>query len=182
MKSIVSLFDRIEDAEAAVRDLETAGFGSQQLSLIAQRDELGEGEGTATGAAIGAGLGLLAGLAAVTIPGIGIVAAVGPIIAGGIIGAVAGGLVGSLVDMGIPAEEAEYYSEGVRRGGTLLAVTTNDADAPGAIEIVSRHNPVNIQERVAQWRQSGWTPGRPDVTGHTTMGDAAASMPPPPSR
>ena len=178
MKTIVGLFDRLEDAEAAVRDLEAVGLGKQQISVIAQRDAAGEGEGTATGAAIGAGLGLLAGLAAVTIPGIGIVAAVGPIIAGGIIGAVAGGLVGSLVDMGVPADEAEYYTEGVRRGGTLLTVSTADSDAPRAIEIISRHNPVNMQERVAQWRQSGWTPGRPDVSGHTTLGDAA-SMPPP---
>jgi hypothetical protein len=126
--------------------------------------------------AIGAGLGVLAGLSLIAVPGFGVVAALGPIVATGILGAVAGGLVGSLVDAGVPMDEAQHYAEGVRRGGTLVVVNARDDDCPRAIEIINRHNPVNLDERVLNWRQGG-TADRPDPTGHTTMGDAAAAMP-----
>jgi hypothetical protein len=201
MRTVVGLFDTFDHAQSVVRDLEASGFPRSDISLVAHTDIMahGRGHGTATGAgtAIGAGLGLLAGLAVIAVPGIGVVAALGPIIAGGLMGAVAGGLVGSLVDAGVPAEEAEYYSEGVRRGGTLVTVAAKDDDAPRAIEIISRQSPVDLNERVLQWREAGWMPkttagrqatastsssthcDRPDPTGHTTMGDAAAAMPRP---
>lgn len=161
MKTIVGLFDSFQDAQETVRDLEASGFNQDRMSVVAQHDVLGQEEesgATGTGAVIGAGFGVLAGLAVVTIPGIGLVAAIGPIIAGGVLGAVAGGLIGSLVDAGVPAEQAEFYSEGVRRGGTLVAVATHDADAPRAVEILNRHHPVNLNERVAQWQQEGFSP------------------------
>ena len=197
MKTIVALYDAPQEARNAVRDLEASGFDRTKISLIVQRDVLGndesDGEATATGAAIGAGFGILAGLAAVTVPGVGVVAAIGPIIAGGILGAVAGGLVGSLVDAGVPADEARVYEEGVRRGGTLVALSVRDEDAPRAVEIMSRHNPIDLNERILRWRKDGWTPGvgegnvttaaavigKPDAAGTTTLGDEAVAMPAP---
>lgn len=161
MKTIVGLFDSFQDAQETVRDLEASGFNQDRMSVVTQHQVLAEeedGGATGAGAVIGAGFGVLAGLAAVTIPGIGLVAAIGPIIASGVLGAVAGGLIGSLVDAGVPAEQAEFYSEGVRRGGTLVAVATHDADAPRAVEILNRHHPVNLNERVAQWQQEGFSP------------------------
>lgn len=161
MKTIVGLFDTFQDAQETIRDLEASGFNQDRMSVVTQHQVLAEeqdGGATGAGAVIGAGFGVLAGLAAVTIPGIGLVAAIGPIIAGGVLGAVAGGLIGSLVDAGVPAEQAEYYAEGVRRGGTLVAVATHDADAPRAVEILNRHNPVNLNERVTQWQQQGGPP------------------------
>jgi len=150
------------------------------------KDETAGEAATGTGALIGAGLGILAGLAAVTVPGVGVVAAAGPIIAGGVVGAVAGGLVGSLVDAGVPAEEAENYAEAVRRGGTLLTVRCAPADADRIVIILNRHNPVDIRQRSQSWReqqalQSSWTES-PDVSGRTTLGDAAAHMPEPQTR
>lgn len=196
MKTIVALLDTFQDARDAARDLEATGFKRDQLSLVAQRDVLGadeeEGSATASGAVIGAGFGLLAGLAAVTIPGIGVVAALGPIIAGGVVGAVAGGLVGSLVDAGVREEDARCYTEGVRRGGTLVSLMARDTDAARAVEVINRHNPVDLNERMLDWRRSGWAPdaeavaapgdcsagtARPDATGQTTMGDEIAAMP-----
>src|SRR5690606_40905917 len=47
--------------------------------------------------------------------------------AGAAVGAVAGGLVGALIDLGVPEADAHRYAEGVRAGGTLLAVTTDDS-------------------------------------------------------
>ena len=199
MKTIVGLFDSVQEAQDVVRDLESAGFSREQISLVTQREAVassGNGEATATGAVIGAGVGILAGLVAVTVPGVGVVAALGPILAGGLMGAVTGGLIGSLVDAGVPEEEAAFYNEGVRRGGTLVTVATRDEDAPRAVEIMNRHHPVDLNARAATWRQAGWTPAgsrsaaqststpsqsslAPDPTGQTTMGDAAAAMPAP---
>jgi hypothetical protein len=201
MKTVVGLFDSFAEAQSVVQELESNGFPAGDISLVAQKDVLAESEGdgtaTGTGAAIGAGLGLLAGLAAVTVPGIGIVAAVGPIIATGILGAVAGGLVGSLADAGVPADDAQAYAEGVRRGGTLVTVAARNEDAPRAIQIMDRHNPVNLNERSLTWGSSTIRNGSetishdeavsravatdcPDPTGQTTMGDEVAAAPAPP--
>jgi len=49
------------------------------------------------------------------------------------------------------------YGEAVRRGGFVLTVDlADDAEADRAQAILYRHNPVDIDERVEQWRQSGW--------------------------
>lgn len=185
MKTVVGLFDTFEHAEQVVRDLEASGFKESDISLMAPQNSVRHdpSEATEMGAIIGAGVGILTGLATITIPGVGAVLAIGPIVAGGILGAVAGGLVGSLVEAGVPAEEAETYVEGVRRGGTLVAVAASEADVLRAVEIMSRHNPVDLKERAASWRQSGWKQeadiDTPDATGQTTMGDAVAARPAP---
>jgi quercetin dioxygenase-like cupin family protein len=86
--------------------------------------------------------------------------AAGPIaaaLAGATVGAAAGGLIGALNNIGVPTEEATYYVEGVRRGGTVLTVRAEDSQVSRVVEIMQRHRVVNIDERVAQWRHSGWT-------------------------
>lgn len=128
-------------------------------------------EGAGVGASIGATLGgiggLLVGLGALTIPGIGPVIAAGPLAtalaglagagAGALAGGVTGGLIGALVDSGVPEETAQYYSEGVRRGGTLVSVNTDETLSGRAVNIMNRHNPIDINSRVNQWREQGWT-------------------------
>ena len=116
-----------------------------------------------TGAAIGGGLGLLAGLAALAIPGFGPVIAIGPIataLAGAGIGAAAGGLIGGLTEAGVPEHHAEYYAEGVRRGGVLVTVRTTDALADRAADILDDAGAMDVDERAAQWQSGGWKPKR----------------------
>jgi hypothetical protein len=72
-------------------------------------------------------------------------------------GAVAGGLVGALMELGVPEEEAHLYTEGIRRGGTLVAVRTSDDLASRAAGILDDHNPIDIDRRSAEWRGDGWT-------------------------
>jgi hypothetical protein len=70
-------------------------------------------------------LGLVAGLAALAIPGVGPIIAAGPIftaLTGAGIGAAAGGLIGALANTGMPEEDARIYAEEVRRGGVLVIV------------------------------------------------------------
>jgi hypothetical protein len=176
--TVVGLFDEYLDAEGAIRDLETAGVPSTDISLIANNtaDRYGnfpqygvdhtraEGSGTGTGAGIGAVLGgaagLLAGIGALAIPGVGPVVAAGALastLAGAGIGAVVGGLVGALVEAGIPREHANIYAEAVRRGGTLVTVRTDDLSSDRVCDILSRRSPVDIEERAATWRETGWT-------------------------
>ena len=172
MKTIVGLFDSYREAEATVRDLDHAGYGRDHISIVAgkaARDKAedaargdGKTEGATSGAVIGGvaggAAGLIASLAGLAIPGIGPVLAAGPLVAtltGAGVGAVAGGLVGALTSAGVPDEHARYYEEGVRRGGTLVTVVAADEQAERVMEIMNRHQPVDIEDRAATWRKSG---------------------------
>jgi hypothetical protein len=117
--------------------------------------------------------GVLVGLGALAIPGIGPVIAAGPLAAaltglagagaGAVAGGVTGGLIGALVDMGVPQETAQYYAEGIRRGGTLVTVRSDDTFTDRVVDILNRHDPVDINERATHWRQAGWTEFDPNA-------------------
>jgi uncharacterized protein (TIGR02271 family) len=172
-KTVIGLFDRMDEARQVVQELIDHGFPRDDISLVSRQDQDGEyvtergGErtsGTAIGAGAGAALGgiggLLVGLGALAIPGIGPVIAAGPLVTALVgvgIGAAAGGLLGALTDLGVPEEEAHYYAEGVRRGGVLLVVDTDDQRADRAAEIMERAGAIDVDERATHWRQSGWT-------------------------
>src|SRR6266516_495687 len=87
-RTVVGVFDRFEQADAAAKDLRAAGYRETDISLVMQQPgsapEIGAGatkadQGTATGATVGAILGGVAGLATLAIPGIGPLLAAGPI-------------------------------------------------------------------------------------------------------
>jgi len=177
VKTVVGLYDRFEDAQQVVRALIDGGFRQDDINLIA-RDEKGEysrylqshegemeekKEGIATGAGAGAVLGgiggLLVGLGALAIPGIGPVIAAGPILAalaGAGVGAAVGGLVGALVEMGVPEDQANRYVEGIRRGGTLVSVRTDDTNSSRAVDIMNRFNPIDINRQAREWQGQEW--------------------------
>ncbi|KPV48230.1 hypothetical protein SE17_39190, partial [Kouleothrix aurantiaca] len=141
-KTIVGLFDTSTEAQNVVQQLVDGGFSRDSISVLANnRDGYTPSDTTATAEGAGAGavgggvlggvLGLLVGVGALAIPGIGPVLAAGPLAAalgaagastlvGAGIGAAAGGIIGALVGAGIPEEDAGFYAEGVRRGGTLV--------------------------------------------------------------
>lgn len=168
MKTVVGLYQNFEDARQAVHTLVESGFSANNINMIAS-DQKGQyaqylqgdpnqkqdiSDGAAKGAGVGAVLGglggLLVGLGALAIPGIGPVIAAGPIAAaltGAGVGAVAGGVAGALVDLGIPEEHAKAYSEGIRKGGTLVAVQTDDQQASTAENILNRFNPVDLNRK-----------------------------------
>jgi uncharacterized protein (TIGR02271 family) len=60
---------------------------------------------------------------------------------------------------GFGEQHEATYGEAVRRGGYVLVVdASDDAEAERAFDIIERYRPVDIDERQAQWRQSGWQP------------------------
>ena len=176
-RTVARLFDNYSDAAAAVRDLEAAGFSHDDVSLIANRpegadstsaaDTNGEGEtGSATGAGTGAtlgtilggGAGLLAGIGALAIPGLGPIVAAGWLVAaltGAGAGAAAGGLLGALTQAGLGEEHANVYAEGVRRGGNLVTVRTDESRVAEAEAIMARHNAVDTDERGSSYGGGG---------------------------
>ncbi len=158
MKTIVGLFQTYTDADAAVMQLEEAGYNHENIHMIApdkvirEYQESGVAEGAGAGATLGGLAGLLLSLTSLAIPGIGpVVATVGVLSSTAIgagVGAAAGGLIGALVDIGVPEEEAPLYVEGVRRGYILLAVKA--ATKRGALEakgIMTEQGALEIEEQ-----------------------------------
>src|ERR1700686_3218207 len=138
------------------------------------------GKGAGIGAAVGGVGGLLTGLGLLAIPGVGPVVAAGWLVAtaagaatgavvggaagggggavvGGGGGGAAGGLVGSLTGAGVPERDAQFYAEGVRRGGTLVTARVDDTRAPTAREILQRYKAVDPAVRGTAYRETGWT-------------------------
>jgi orotidine-5'-phosphate decarboxylase len=147
--TILATYDTVEQAHRVVEDLTNSGFKRADIGL-ALRDEnnayashigeedVGGAEGASFGATVGGVLGAVVGLGAIVVPGIGPIVAAGPLAAalgaltgaavGATTGAVTGGITASLVDVGIPEDEAHYYAESLRRGAALVSVTAHEAD------------------------------------------------------
>ena len=173
-KPIVAIYDDIITARQVVEDLVNANFARDTISFVtndahnqyshfldkgyaAREDAVTAGEGAGFGAVVGALTGVLVGVVALAVPGLGIAIVAGPIVAGltgAVAGAFTGGIIGALVKSGVPEDEAPYYAEGIRRGGTLISVHTSDT--LNAQDIMNRHGSVNIHERIEVWRQAGW--------------------------
>jgi hypothetical protein len=153
MKVNVGIFDNRQHADAAVDELQTAGFDPQEISIVVKEgdkmtantpsgDPVAQGtvSGATTGGIIGGIAGLLIGIGAITIPGIGAVLIGGPLaaafglagaaattVSGAITGILAGGIVGALVGLGVPEETARTYENRLREGSVLLAVSAQAA-------------------------------------------------------
>jgi uncharacterized protein (TIGR02271 family) len=84
----------------------------------------------------------------------------------------------------VPDEDAHLYAEGLGRGHSILVVRVTAGEHGGAIKVLERCNPIDIDDHAAQWRNSGWTgvhPGkaawdvrRQSSTGTTTAAGAGA--------
>ncbi|MES3152012.1 hypothetical protein [Sphingomonas faeni] len=179
-KTITRLFDDYADATNALHDLERLGIPNSHISIVASNADGAHGaadttlgdvddhgdvsRGVSTGAAVGGVGGLLAGLGLLAIPGLGPIVAAGwlasTVVGAGIGaagGAATGTIVGALKDAGHTDDEAHVYSEGVRRGGTLLSARVEDDLVADAEASLDRHRSVDATTRGAAYRQDGWS-------------------------
>ena len=179
-KTITRLFDDYSDATAALGDLERLGVPHDSISIVASNADGAHGDaptslgdvndhgdvsrGVSTGAALGGVGGLLAGLGLLAIPGLGPIVAAGWLAStavgagiGAAGGAATGTIVGALKEAGHTDDEAHVYSEGVRRGGTLLSARVDDALAAEAEAVLHRNRSVDATTRGAAYRQNGWS-------------------------
>jgi len=171
-KTTIGLFDDPTQARAVVEDLENSQFDRSKISLIANDSgNMPSGTGTdastsAAGASAdqGAGViargmtGLLDDISPLTAPGVGPVVAAGPFAAMLTSDHASCDLVATLTRMGVPEGDAHFYAEGVRRGGTIVAVSDLDDDAAEqAADIMYRHSVVDIGRRGERYQQAGFT-------------------------
>lgn len=127
MKSIVGLFERYEDAERAITELNRHDFDQSAISVVARaevvQDHVGQenlgsgfedvespvvekdvGKGVASGMVIGTLAGFLVGVGVITVPGLGAVIAGGTLgsalittVAGAWLGTLSGGVAGRII-------------------------------------------------------------------------------------
>lgn len=192
--AVVGIFENRDDARRAVEELHRVGFTDNEIGVISHdqsgttrnsiKDDRGTyaEEGAMTGALAGAGLGAAwaIGIAAGALP------AIGPVIAGGTLaailasaglGAAAGGIAGTLVGMGIPEEEAEYYESEFKAGRTLVTVRDGHRYNEAA-SILQRHHG-HVQERTGEFTRANWESRRESASaaseGHSMSDTARAS-------
>ncbi len=145
---LLGIFQKQEDADAALFQLGNARFVSDEISVAAREDNLKryrqkemERETIITGGLLGGLAGLLLVVTPIVLPGTGILI-IGPltILSGLTLGAVAGGLLGALVDSGLSKNQARSYSRQVEEGGVLLGVQVDGQTGKKARDIMEKHH------------------------------------------
>ncbi len=158
-RTLVGIFDTYPNAEQAAKQVKDQGLRTDDISIVAKQGDEGTGvtqgttatmgktakstndnisDGVVTGGILGGLAGLLLGAGSMIIPGLGIVAAAGPI-TGLISGAVTGGIVGGLVDLGIPENKSRHYESEIKSGKILFSMRTDD-DKVDRISSILRSN------------------------------------------
>ena len=136
------------DSAMSQENIETAA--KHGISTTTPEDA---GEGAVKGTGIGLGVGILASLAALTIPGVGLVlgggalaAALGATALTAGAGAVAGGATGFLKDQGVPHEAADRYYGAVTGGGAVLSlnIPSGKVDQATAESILSKYGAADM--------------------------------------
>ena len=128
-KTIIGYFEQVSEAQRVLQDLLDHSFDRDHISLLAHQERSGlEAGGTWAPHVI-------------SVPGVGPILATGPLAAS--LSNTTGDSSGSsllevLKDAGVPADEAEWYVDALRRGGVLVAVETGDADADRVVDIMNR--------------------------------------------
>ncbi|KRD95868.1 hypothetical protein ASE63_12705 [Bosea sp. Root381] len=169
-QTLTRSYDNYETARAVVERLEAGGIRSADISVVGHHekandshyqkaDDSNAGEGAGIGAALGGAAGLLAGIGLIAIPGIGPVVAAGWLAstaAGAAAGGVTGGVIGAFTNAGHSEEDANYYAETVRRGGSVVSVRVADEQVPAVEAILDGATPIDRDTRLAEYREGGW--------------------------
>ena len=170
-KIIGGVFSDVATTEKVILELKEHGYTSKDISLFVHdkskahvlEDETktgvitddegrgknagkGAGIGAATGGLLGGLSGLVLGLGLLTIPGIGQIAAAGPLAAaltGAGVGAGGGGIVGALVGLGLPEEQAKQYEGFLKQGKIIVLVEADQEQENSVYETFLTHDTEN---------------------------------------
>ena len=167
LKHAIGIFPSCESVEQAIIELRDTGFPINKISVLAKNSDRDEqllssensiipnvtrSEGVAIGATAGAATGglltLAGGIAALLIPGIGLVLAaesVLTVLLGSAAVAGIGGLVGALEGWYIPEKQAALYNDRVSQGDYLVAIESTEDD-------IRRAEPVFRRWGIQEWR------------------------------
>lgn len=135
MNAVYCLCTNEPQANAVLTHLRNAGFGSAEISVVLKDSTETRNISLKENAVRGAGIGSIAGaLLALTIPGLGAVLAVGPVIAalggaaaGGVVGGLAGGS-GGVETSVIDPEVRARFERRLEDGDILIAVHSSDPE------------------------------------------------------
>nr|MBA3812565.1 hypothetical protein [Caulobacteraceae bacterium] len=73
----------------------------------------------------------------------------------------------ALTHAGVSEPDANVYSEGVRRGGSLVSARVDDAQYEDAEAALSRFNAVDATTRGGAYRAAGWSTFDPSAPAYT---------------
>jgi hypothetical protein len=110
MTTVTGLFNSFSEAQFVIHMLVTHGVRREAISLVANRDRTTVSNAVAAGAR-------------------GVNVDVGP---------ASRGQPAALIELGVPADEAQQYAEGIRRGGAFLSVMAADHQFDQALALMGR--------------------------------------------
>ena len=162
-KSVVGVYDAMNKAEDAIRQLDRASFPITQVSIVAQNlvsekevhgfitaGDVAKGV-AGTGAWLGGLFGLLLGAGFLWVPGFGPLIVAGPLAAallggveGAAVGAAGGGLLGGLFGWGVSRRHIVKYEEQLRGGKYLVIVHGSDEQVEQARRILEVTQPTEL--------------------------------------
>ena len=176
MSTVAGIFSSRADAERAAENLRTTGLTDKEISLLApgashadidttvettetEQPGMGSALGGVVGGAMGAAGGATMGaaVASLLIPG------VGPVIAAGLIGAALLGVGGATVGAtagnaledtvtGLPHDELYVYEDALRKGRTVVIVSTSDETQSEAVRnILAQAGAESIDAAREEW-------------------------------
>jgi hypothetical protein len=139
---------RIEDISVVLPEIQGATDFAASKSIRSP-----SGAGAVTGAVVGGTLGLLAGVATLSVPGLGPILAAGPIMEA--LAGTGAGLIGALESLAIPQDEAGQYEGMIRDGKVLLSVLCDNSDlVRRAGDVLEQTGARNIAS-TGGWRAGG---------------------------
>lgn len=166
----IGIFNSFSHVIHAANTLQRCGFGREEISVITPQVEAAN----ASEGAVGRDYSIVdkrrmmlpidlstfvADAWSLFVSGIGQVAAAGPlafVLSRTINEDQGSSLLDTLDAFGVSPQQAEHYAEGIRRGGTLLAVSAADYLAERAEDVLILHAAVDIERRARRWQQQGW--------------------------
>jgi hypothetical protein len=127
-KTVIGFFAQMPEAQQVLHGLLDHGLDRDQISFIAHQERSDPELGATWAPHL------------IAVPGVGPVLGSGPLAAS--LSSTNGDPSGTsllevLEEYGVPADEAQWYLEAFRSGGTVIAVETTDADADRVVDLMN---------------------------------------------
>lgn len=166
-RTIYCIVKGLKQADSLVNQLFKKGFETREISILYPNQKAGgkdfklkieKHSKAAEGGILEGSLGLLAGIGALSIPGVGPFIAAGPI-KGTLSGFAASGsgglLLGILIGSGVPEFEAKKYESALKQGNILISVRAHDdKEMAFATEIMKKNGGEEISTTREKTRSS----------------------------
>lgn len=86
------------------------------------------------------------------------------------------GFLAALRNLFMPEEDRYGYAEGMRRGGYMVAVDTDEAHAHEVMDLLEQSGAVDLDAQEAQWRQEGWRGYEPSASATAGANESTSAL------